>query len=85
MLARGPGQPYKEFRVAMLSKPPYPTLNQFILSLQSHEQMFMSQQDDEEPKQALFIYLKPFLVNEEEAEIVEEEVAFKVEEEHFFG
>ena len=30
-----------DFRVAMLSKPPYPSYNQFVLALQGHEQMIM--------------------------------------------
>lgn len=36
-LARGLGNNYKDFRVAMLSKAPYPTYNQFVQSLKNHE------------------------------------------------
>ena len=38
-LARGLGPKYKDFRMAMLTKPPYPSYNQFIMSLKAHEQM----------------------------------------------
>ena len=38
-LAQGLGPRYANFRTAMLTKPPYPTLNQFILALQNNEQV----------------------------------------------
>ena len=34
-----------DFRVAMLSKPPYPSYNQFVLALQGHEQMIMTENE----------------------------------------
>ena len=37
-LARGLGPKYKDFRMVILSKGPYPSYIQFILSLKSHEQ-----------------------------------------------
>ncbi|KAH7514104.1 hypothetical protein FEM48_Zijuj11G0053300 [Ziziphus jujuba var. spinosa] len=37
--ATGLGQNYKDFKIAMLTKPPYPTFNQFVLALQSHDQL----------------------------------------------
>ena len=45
-LARGLGMEYKDFRVAMLAKPPYPSFNQFVLALQGHEQMLLNEKDD---------------------------------------
>lgn len=56
-LARGLGPRYKDFRLAMLSKPPYPSYNQFVLSLQSHEQTLLleeSSNDHLEPHQAFY-------------------------------
>ncbi|XP_060672183.1 uncharacterized protein LOC132799321 [Ziziphus jujuba] len=38
-LSRGLGHTYQDFRLSMLSKPPYPTYMQFVLSLRSHEQV----------------------------------------------
>ena len=35
-----------DFRVAMLSKPPYPSYNQFVLALQGHEQMIMTENEE---------------------------------------
>ncbi|KAL5781775.1 hypothetical protein ACOSP7_006804 [Xanthoceras sorbifolium] len=46
-LAQGLGSKYQDFCVAMLSKPSYPSLNQFVLSLQSHEDMLKSQREEE--------------------------------------
>ncbi|KAL9463183.1 hypothetical protein AB3S75_001062 [Citrus x aurantiifolia] len=42
-LARGLRMEYKDFRVAMLAKPPYPSFNQFVLALQGHEQMLFNE------------------------------------------
>lgn len=39
------GNKYKEFRTAMLSKTPYPTFNQFVLSLKAHEQMNLLEEE----------------------------------------
>ena len=47
-LARGLGQKYQDFRTAMLSKPPYPSFQQFISALQAHEQMHFSHNDDQD-------------------------------------
>lgn len=46
-LSRGSGAKYKEFRIAMLSKPPYPTYNQFILSLKPYDQQLLSEEEEE--------------------------------------
>ena len=35
----GLGSRYVDFKTAVLTKPPYPTLNQIILTLQNHEQV----------------------------------------------
>lgn len=48
-LARGLGPRYKDFRMVMLSKPPYPSYNQFILSLQNHEQAMMLEEASNNP------------------------------------
>lgn len=37
--ARGLGPKYQDFRVAMLTNPPYPTFSQFVMALQSHDQL----------------------------------------------
>ncbi|RVW93768.1 Retrovirus-related Pol polyprotein from transposon RE1 [Vitis vinifera] len=50
-LAQGLGTKYMDFRVAMLSKPPYPSYNQFVLALQGHEQMIMI--ENEENKESI--------------------------------
>ena len=34
-----------DFQVAMLSKPPYLSYNQFVLDLQGHEQMIMTKNE----------------------------------------
>ena len=47
-LAQGLGPRYANFRTAMLTKPPYPTLNQFILALQNHEQVNIIPKEKEE-------------------------------------
>ena len=36
---------YMDFQVAMLSKPPYLSYNQFVLDLQGHEQMIMTKNE----------------------------------------
>ncbi|RVX14187.1 Retrovirus-related Pol polyprotein from transposon RE1 [Vitis vinifera] len=50
-LAQGLGTKYMDFRVAMLSKPQYPSYNQFVLALQGHEQMIMT--ENEENKESI--------------------------------
>ncbi|XP_074575272.1 uncharacterized protein LOC141831767 [Curcuma longa] len=45
--ARGLGPKYETFRLAMVTKPPYPTFNQFVLALQGHEQILQIQRDEE--------------------------------------
>nr|GLL27111.1 hypothetical protein L195_g010371 [Ipomoea trifida] len=56
--ARGLGAKYENFRLAMVTKPPYPTFNQFLLALQGYEQTIASQKEEEknyiEYNQALF-------------------------------
>lgn len=37
----------KDFRVAMLTKPPYPSFNQFVISLQNNEQICMTTKEEE--------------------------------------
>ena len=46
-LARSLGPKYADFKSAMLTKPPYPTLKQFILALQNHEQTIMVQKQED--------------------------------------
>lgn len=36
-LARGLGNKYKDFRIAILSKAPFPAYNQLVLALKAHE------------------------------------------------
>ena len=50
-LAQGLGTKYMDFRVAMLSKPPYPSYNQFVLALQGHEKIIMI--ENEENKESI--------------------------------
>ncbi|KAF7824604.1 Retrovirus-related Pol polyprotein from transposon RE1 [Senna tora] len=45
--AHGLGPRYESFRVAMLTKPPYPSFSQFLLALQGHEQIQNSQKEEE--------------------------------------
>ena len=40
-VSKGLGNKYKEFRIAVLSKPPYPSFNQFVMSLQNFEQVYL--------------------------------------------
>ena len=35
-----------DFRVAMLSKPSYSSFNKFVLALQGHEQMIMTENEE---------------------------------------
>ena len=42
-LERSLGPNYADFKTTMLTKPPYPTIKQFILALQIHEQTVMVQ------------------------------------------
>ena len=46
-LTCGLGTKYQDFHIEMLTKPPYPSLSQFVLSLQNHEQILNAQQDKE--------------------------------------
>lgn len=46
-LARGLGSKYREFKTTMLSKPPHPTYNQFVLALKSHEQQVILEAEEE--------------------------------------
>nr|CAN66838.1 hypothetical protein VITISV_032723 [Vitis vinifera] len=45
-LAQGLGTKYMDFWVVMLSKPPYPSYNQFVLALQGREQMIMTENEE---------------------------------------
>ncbi|XP_012856951.1 PREDICTED: uncharacterized protein LOC105976216 [Erythranthe guttata] len=45
--ANGLGPKYENFRLAMLTKPPYPTFSQFVLALQGHEQSLETLRDEE--------------------------------------
>ncbi|RVW82493.1 hypothetical protein CK203_046290 [Vitis vinifera] len=74
-LAQGLGTKYMDFRVAMLSKPPYLSYNQFVLALQGYEQMIMT--ENEENKELINMN-KPILPNEEEEEIKEEDFFLEV-------
>ena len=47
-LARGLGHKYKDFRIAILTKPPYPSYNQFIMSLKAHEHMMQLEGENSE-------------------------------------
>jgi hypothetical protein len=44
-ISKGLGHKYKEFRIAVLSKPPYPSFNQFIMSLQNFEQVYLTEEN----------------------------------------
>lgn len=46
-LARGLGSNYRAFKIAMLSKPPNPTYNQFILALENHAQQISLEVEEE--------------------------------------
>jgi hypothetical protein len=43
-VSKGLGSKYKDFRIAVLSKPPYPSFNQFIMSLQNFEQVYLEEE-----------------------------------------
>ncbi|CAJ2674541.1 unnamed protein product [Trifolium pratense] len=45
--AYGLGSRYETFRVAMLTKPPYPSFSQFLVALQGHEQIQNVRKDEE--------------------------------------
>ncbi|TXG61102.1 hypothetical protein EZV62_012465 [Acer yangbiense] len=45
--ASGFGNQYMDFRTTILSKPPLPSFQQFILALQGHEQTLLSNREDE--------------------------------------
>ncbi|GAU44375.1 hypothetical protein TSUD_243070 [Trifolium subterraneum] len=54
-ISKGLGHKYKEFRIAVLSKPPYPSFNQFIMSLQNFEQVYLTEEkSDVDHNQAFF-------------------------------
>lgn len=60
-LARGLGIEYKDFKVAILAKPPYHSFNQFVLALQGHEQMLLNEKDDRKQEVS---YDQDFLVQQ---------------------
>jgi hypothetical protein len=43
--SKGLGNKYKSFQIAVLSKPPYPSFNQFIMSLQNFEQVYLAEEN----------------------------------------
>ena len=43
-ISRALGKKYRDFKLVVLSKPPYRTFNQFILSLQNYEQFFLMEE-----------------------------------------
>ncbi|CAJ2640151.1 unnamed protein product [Trifolium pratense] len=43
-ISKGLGIKYKEFKIAVLSKPPYPSFHQFIMSLQNFEQVYLAEE-----------------------------------------
>ncbi|KAF2322319.1 hypothetical protein GH714_011220 [Hevea brasiliensis] len=45
--ALGLGPRYENFRIAMLTKPPYPSFSQFLLALQGHEQSLNARKEEE--------------------------------------
>ncbi|XP_012851642.1 PREDICTED: uncharacterized protein LOC105971340 [Erythranthe guttata] len=45
--AYGLGPKYENFRLVMLTKPPYPAFSQFLLALQGHEQSLEALRDEE--------------------------------------
>ena len=45
--AHGLGGDYMHFRTTMLTKPPYPSFNQFVMALQGHEQTVLTQRNEE--------------------------------------
>ena len=46
-IARALGPKYADFKTAMLTKPPYPSLKQFIIALQNHEHTVIVEKDEE--------------------------------------
>ncbi|KAL9422473.1 hypothetical protein AB3S75_034695 [Citrus x aurantiifolia] len=42
-LARGLGPEYRDFKIAMLAKPLYPSFTQFVSALQGHEQLLLDE------------------------------------------
>lgn len=46
-LAQDLSPKYQDFKLAMLIEPPYPIFNQFVLTLQGHEQALSVQQEEE--------------------------------------
>jgi len=56
-ISKGLGNKYKEFRIAVLSKPPYPSFNQFIMSLQNFEQVYLAEEKSSiDQNQAFFSF-----------------------------
>ncbi|KAH9801962.1 retrovirus-related pol polyprotein from transposon RE2 [Citrus sinensis] len=56
-LARALGPKYADFKMAMLTKPPYPSLKLFLSALQNHKQTVIAQKNDgkeADPQQAFF-------------------------------
>ena len=57
IVSKGLTSKYKEFRIAVLSKPPFPSFNQFTMSLQNFEQVYLieeQQQHSLDHNQAFF-------------------------------
>ncbi|KAI3458706.1 hypothetical protein Pfo_015369 [Paulownia fortunei] len=44
-VSQGLGDKYKEFQIVVLSKPPYPSFNQFIMSVQNYEQVYLREEN----------------------------------------
>ncbi|KAH9648576.1 retrovirus-related pol polyprotein from transposon RE1 [Citrus sinensis] len=45
-LARGLGYRYQDFKLAQLSKPPYPSFKQFVMALENHEQTLINFEEE---------------------------------------
>lgn len=52
---------YKDFCIAMLSKAPYPSYNQFVQALQWHEQMLIYKEQEEQNKKKYANYEKRYV------------------------
>ena len=64
-----------DFQVAMLSKPSYPSYDQFVLDLQGHEQMIMTKNG--ENKESIN-HEQSYLTQQEEKEIEKEDFFLEV-------
>lgn len=62
-LARGLGPRYQDFRTAMLTKPPYVTYHQFVLSLQDYEQIL---NNNNKEKESMLRHDQAFISKEDE-------------------